>query len=263
MSRRLRALRCVARVAAETEEIAFELLHAPQQTPAVDLELGLARSTRADPRALLAELETTAAQTRQPVAELRELDLYRAFLARRVLGEDVEDERDAIDDVDREQLLEIALLGGRQLVVEDDDVDVERFRDGPQLLRLALADVGGGVGRAPALQLRVHRFRARGVGEQGELLERHLRLFHRRGAVRGAHQQGALAHATEVDLGRSETAALATLVRARRFGHEACPTGRSAGTSMSTSNTWTTGPPSRTVSPRVTSSSPPGTRTST
>ena len=69
-----------------------------------------------------------AAQARQPVAQLRELDLHRAFLARRVLGEDVEDQRDAVDDVDREQLLEVALLRGRELVVEDHDVDVERVR---------------------------------------------------------------------------------------------------------------------------------------
>ncbi len=60
-----------------------------------------------------------AAQARQPVAELRELDLHHALLARRVLGEDVEDQRDAIDDVDLEQLLEVALLRGRELVVED------------------------------------------------------------------------------------------------------------------------------------------------
>ena len=51
-----------------------------------------------------------AAQARQPVAQLRELDLDTPFLARRVLGEDVEDQRDAVDDVDLEQLFEVALL---------------------------------------------------------------------------------------------------------------------------------------------------------
>ena len=80
-------------------------------------------------------------------------------------------ERDAIDDVDREQLLEVALLRGRELVVEDDDVDVERLRDRLELLGLALADVGRGVGGAPALQLGVDRLGAGGVGEQRELLE--------------------------------------------------------------------------------------------
>ena len=120
-------MRCVARVAREPDEVAFELLHPAQQTPAVDFELGLTRTAGADTRTLLAQLETAAAQARQPVAQLRELDLHRAFLARRVLGEDVEDQRDAVDDVDREHLLQVALLRGRELVVEDHDVDVERF----------------------------------------------------------------------------------------------------------------------------------------
>ena len=54
----------------------------------------------ADAGALLAELRAAAAQAGQAVAELRELDLHHALLARRVLGEDVEDQRDAVDDVD-------------------------------------------------------------------------------------------------------------------------------------------------------------------
>ena len=98
--------------------------------------------------------DAAAAQARQPVAQLRELDLDRALLARRVLGEDVEDQRDAVDDVDREQLLEVALLRGRELVVEDDDVDVERVADLAQLLGLALADVRRGVGRRAGVAAR-------------------------------------------------------------------------------------------------------------
>ena len=46
-----------------------------------------------------------------------------------MLSEDVEDERDSIDDVDREELLEVALLRRCQLVVEDHDVEVECLRD--------------------------------------------------------------------------------------------------------------------------------------
>ncbi len=80
-------------------------MDAAQQTPAVDLELRLAGTSRADAGTLLAQLGAPAAQARQPVAQLRELDLHRAVLARRVLGEDVEDQRDAVDDVDLEQVL--------------------------------------------------------------------------------------------------------------------------------------------------------------
>ena len=56
---------------------------------------------------------TAATQPRQPVAQLRQLHLHHAFLARRVLGEDVEDQRDTVDDVALEERFEIALLRGR------------------------------------------------------------------------------------------------------------------------------------------------------
>src|SRR5699024_11837812 len=42
---------------------------------------------------------TPASQAREEVFQLRELDLGLAFLGFRVLGEDVEDERGAIDDL--------------------------------------------------------------------------------------------------------------------------------------------------------------------
>ena len=51
-----------------------------------------------------------AAQARHAVAELRELDLQHSLLARRVLGEDVEDQRDAIHYVGFEELLQVPLL---------------------------------------------------------------------------------------------------------------------------------------------------------
>ncbi len=163
----------------QPDQVTFELLHAPQQAPAIDFELGLTRTARADTRTLLAQLEAATPQAGQPIAQLRELDLHRTLLARRVLGEDVEDQRDAVDDVDREQILEVALLGGRQLVVEDHDVDVERLADRLQLLGLALADVGRRVGRAPALQLGVDGLGAGRVGEQRQLGRATLRLLRR------------------------------------------------------------------------------------
>ena len=98
------------------------------------------------PPPCLRERRPAAAQAGQAVAELRELDLHHALLARGVLGEDVEDQRDAVDDVAFEQLLQVALLGRGELVVEDHDVDVERLGELAQLLGLALADVGAGSG---------------------------------------------------------------------------------------------------------------------
>src|SRR5262249_21366544 len=140
-------------------ELAFELGDARLDAPTVDFELrltGTAVAHQATPRAtactLLAELLASTAQPRQPVSQLRELHLHHALLTAGVLGEDVEDQRDAVDDVDAEELLEVALLCGRELVVEHDEVDVERDRELLELLGLARTDVGGGVGRVAPLE---------------------------------------------------------------------------------------------------------------
>ena len=54
----------------------------------------------------------------------------------RVLGEDVEDQRGAVDDLDLHDLLELAQLTGRQLAVADDGVGALRDHDVAQLLAL-------------------------------------------------------------------------------------------------------------------------------
>ena len=111
--------------AAQLAQLDFELRHAPQETPAVDLELRLSRSPRADATGLLAEGLTSPAQPRQSVAQLGQLDLGLALLRARVLGEDVEDHGGAVDGGAAEELLEVAALGRRELVVEDNGVGVD------------------------------------------------------------------------------------------------------------------------------------------
>ena len=145
-----------------------------------------------------------------------------------MLGEDVEDQRDPVDDVAREERLEVALLRGRQLVVEHDDVDVERLAELAQLLGLALPDVGGGVGRRAPLQRDVHRLGARGLGEQRELDERLLRGFDAAGAEAGADEQRPLLDDTEIDLGRGEPPAAPTGRSRFASAHEGSIRGRRA-----------------------------------
>ena len=53
----------------------------------------------------------------------------------RVLGEDVEDQRGAVDDLDLDDVLELAQLAGRQLAVADDGVGAGRDHDVAQLAR--------------------------------------------------------------------------------------------------------------------------------
>src|SRR5699024_1291812 len=57
---------------------------------------------------------TPATEARQEVLELRELDLGLALAALGVLGEDVEDQRGPVDDLDLDDVLEGAPLARRQ-----------------------------------------------------------------------------------------------------------------------------------------------------
>ena len=78
-------------------------------------------------------------EARQRVLELRELDLELAVPALGALGEDVEDELRAVDDLEVGELRDGARLRGRELAVEDEHVRVELDRADDDLLELALA----------------------------------------------------------------------------------------------------------------------------
>ncbi len=146
-------------------------MHPANETPPVDLELGLAGSPRPDATCLLAERDPAAAQPGEPVAKERELDLRLALGAARVLREDVEDHRGAVDRGAAEQLLEVPLLGGGERAVEHHGVGVDGEAQLVQLGHLALAEERRGVRRVLALHEPGGDVSARGVDEQGELVE--------------------------------------------------------------------------------------------
>ena len=125
---------------------------------AVELDLGLTGTARAHALAagglatgLAGHRLAPAAQARQEVLELGQLDLRLALPGLRVLGEDVEDQRGAVDDLDLDDVLQGAPLAGRQLGVADDGVGALGDDDVAQLGGLALAEVGGRVGVGAAL----------------------------------------------------------------------------------------------------------------
>ena len=83
--------------------------------------------------------------------QLRQLDFELAFEAARALREDVEDQAVAVEHAPLDELLEVALLAGRQRVVDEDDVGVVGVRDRLDLLGLAAAEEVARVGPvAPA-----------------------------------------------------------------------------------------------------------------
>jgi hypothetical protein len=111
-------------------------------------------------------------QARQAVLKLSEFDLQAPLVRLCPAGEDVEDERRAVDDHDVEFALEVALLGRAQLAVDHDDVVVERL---PQLLdlrQLAFADVGPGVRVVDLLRDRTNHFDVDRLSEARQLFQR-------------------------------------------------------------------------------------------
>src|SRR4029079_6590559 len=134
-------------------DLPAELRHPVADAAPVGLDLRLTGTTGADPTAagdpaagLPGQRLSPSAKPRKHVLHLRELDLRLALLAAGVLGEDVENQRSAVDDLDLDDVLELAQLARCQLTVADDGVGAGRDDDVPQLARLAGADVGRRVG---------------------------------------------------------------------------------------------------------------------
>ena len=187
-------------VLGDVTQLVLQLVDAPHQPPPVDLELGLAGATGADAgtarrrhaAGLLGQRLAPAPQPGQPVAQEGELYLGLALLAVGVLGEDVEDHRGAVDRRAPQQLLEVELLGRRELVVEHHGVAVGGDGQLPQLLGLALADVGGRVGCLATLRDAPDLVGPRGVDEQAELVEGSIGLLDGLGRDRHADEDDLL-----------------------------------------------------------------------
>ena len=110
-------------------EPCLEVADAAADEPAVFFELRFAGAAQADARpcsATGASTSVAAAAARIRAAPARPAAGPRSVRARR--GEDVEDQLAAVEDLDLGRLFEVADLGRRQVVVEDDDVGVVRPR---------------------------------------------------------------------------------------------------------------------------------------
>jgi len=189
-----------------------ELGDALVDPPAVNLELGFAGAAQADAAGaaaaggaagLAGQVRPLAGEARLAVLVLGQLHLQRALAGAGVLGEDVQDQRGAIHDDDVvavEGFLQLALVAGRKLVVEDEHVEVQRALPGLQLLHLAGADEGLGVGGVEGLRRLADHVQAGGLAQQGQLRERGLERQMSRSACAAvgrvlqfhANQEGAL-----------------------------------------------------------------------
>ena len=134
-------------------------------------------------------------EPRQQILELRELHLQLAFAGPRAPGKDVENELRAIDDLPADLLFDLPQLRRRQLVVEDDDVDVGFGGGGGQRGDLAGAEKRRRIRLGALLHHPQHHLGARGFGEAGELVERSLGIEPARPARNQADERRALAPA--------------------------------------------------------------------
>ncbi len=169
---------------ADLLQLILQMRDAPPDHAAVGLQLRLAGAADADasrssagaPAGLAGQVGPGPRQTRQPVFVLGKLDLERSLPRMGVLGEDVEDQRGAIQqfDVVAEDLLELALVTGGELIVEEDDVGGQLVNPLPYLPRFPRSHKRGRMGMHERLHLIPDNDHARRVGQALKLCQRFL-----------------------------------------------------------------------------------------
>ena len=144
---------------------------------AVRFDLGLAGAARADAAAEARHLDALARQARQQIFELRQLHLQLALLGAGAQGEDIEYQRGAVDDAHIGGALDILDLGGRQLAVRNDQVDLLLTAERGDLLQLARAHIGAALYAGELLRQRDDRLGARALHQLVQLVERRLGII--------------------------------------------------------------------------------------
>ena len=150
-------------------QLATDLHDSPADDATVRLELCLTRPARADATAEPLQVRPLPDQSGQQIRELGQLDLQLALAGARALGEDVQDESGAVDDLDPEGFRDIALLDRRERVVGDEDVGAALARHLRDLVHLAASEVEARRGGGALLGHPLDHLRAGGAGEAFQL----------------------------------------------------------------------------------------------
>jgi hypothetical protein len=85
-------------------------------------------------------MDPTTSQTRGKIFQLGQLDLKFAFIASSPLGKDIEDQLTPINDPDLKGRFQIALLGGVEIPIKNNQVRFHLPKDSLDFLYLSLAD---------------------------------------------------------------------------------------------------------------------------
>ena len=155
-------------------QLIFEIANAAADVPPVGLQLGFTGTPGADAAAQPGKGGALPRQPGQEVLQLCQLHLQPPFGGMRPAGENVQDQGGTVHHPHAGQILQIAVLGGGQLPVKDQQVDVVVLAYLPDLLQTACADAGGRVGGGTPLQHGAAHLRARGAGQLRQLFQRDL-----------------------------------------------------------------------------------------
>ena len=174
------SLACKLSAAGERFKPVLKIFYSAADVAAVGLELCFTRSSRADSSAQARHTRALAAEPREQIFKLRQLDLQFALAASCACGEDIEYQLRAVNDAHIGYVLNISLLRRGQLAVENEQVNVVVGAEGLYLLEPARAYERRGIGSLAPLS---HARFDLGSGSLCQLLE----LVERRLAVIFAH----------------------------------------------------------------------------
>jgi hypothetical protein len=121
------------------------------------------------PSLLALQVGPAAYQSRREVLQLGQFDLEFSFMALGTQCEDVQNQAAAIDHPAFEGALQVALLTGRQVMIEHHDVSFVKPQRITDLGHLALAGKHGRVGACPLAGYDGQRLRAGAADQQSEL----------------------------------------------------------------------------------------------
>ena len=151
---------------------------------AVALQLGLTGAAGADTTAETRHIHAVSRHAGGGVLQLCQLDLQLTLGANRVQGEDVQNQHGAVDHAQLhafvlapDVVLQVADLHGREVAVKDHERDAVPAAELSQLLHLAGADEGAGIGGGLVLHEAREHLAAGGVQEACQLVQADLHLL--------------------------------------------------------------------------------------
>jgi len=180
--------------AAHLLEFAFEPVNLAADFAPILLKLAFAFAFAADATPLLTQVTPRAGEPGQRVFHPGNVHLEPRLAGPRPLAEDVEDDLLAVGDGHAGQFLEIALLGGGQDVVEDQNIARVFLNEISQFLSLARADQKPGVRLAVVNQPALRHGNAQRIHQFFQLFEQAERLIFSGGVDISAHQQRPFHH---------------------------------------------------------------------